>query len=306
VEVSWQSLRQIVREWAGSAADLQEVTPLAGGCINTTLKIQTKDGQTAVLKITPHRVDHAYTDEERQLGLLREIGIPTPQIYLCKTGSLDMPFSYLLMEFVEGIDLATAKTSLSPDEFNQIQSHLAELVLLLHSQRSPQYMRVSAQEPRQYDTWHQCYREIFDGIWMDVAKSGILPVKARKIVTKTHDRLDRLLAHDDGPRLTHWDLWSTNIMVRRDANGRWHVAALLDPHCKYAHCEAEVAYLELFHTVNSTFMRAYQEHHKLPNEYYRVRRNVYQLYSLINHVHLFGNNYLKSLLAAVDKVGELV
>src|SRR5579872_874705 len=88
VDVSWQALRQIVHDWAGSAAELDEVTPLAGGCINTTLCLQTKDGQKAVLKITPHRVDHAYADESHQLGVLRDVGIPVPDIYACKTGSL--------------------------------------------------------------------------------------------------------------------------------------------------------------------------------------------------------------------------
>ena len=42
VEVSWQSMREIVRDWAGTAAELEEVTPLAGGCINNTLCLRTE------------------------------------------------------------------------------------------------------------------------------------------------------------------------------------------------------------------------------------------------------------------------
>jgi fructosamine-3-kinase len=306
VEVSWQALRQIVQDWAGTAAELQEVTPLAGGCINTTLRLQTQDNQNAVLKITPHRVDRTYADEQHQLQLLRDIGIPVPQIYVCHSGSLDRPFSYLLMEFVEGADLAAVRSRCSAEELDQIQAHLAELVLLIHDRRSPHYMRVTATEPKRFDQWHECYRDIFDGIWTEVAKSGVLPVKARKQVSKVHDRLDRLLAHSDTPRLTHWDLWGTNILAKPDANGRWRVSALLDPHCKYAHAEAEIAYLELFHTVTPAFMRAYQEQHKLPLEYHQLRKPVYQLYSLINHLQLFGQDYLKSVLAAVERVGKLI
>jgi len=116
VEVSWQQLRQIVHDWAGSAAELDEVTPLCGGAINTTLCLVTKCGQKSVLKITPHRVDRSYADELLQLELLREVGVPVPEIYHHHGGSLEQPFSFLLMEFVEGVDLGAAKSRCSPEE----------------------------------------------------------------------------------------------------------------------------------------------------------------------------------------------
>ena len=306
VEVSWQSLREVVRDWAGTAAELEEVAPLAGGAINTTLCLRTRDAQKAVLKITPHRVDLAYADEAHQLEILREVGIPVPRVYSCKTGDLDRPFSYLLMEFVEGVNLSAAKSQCPADQFDRVQEQLAELVLLMHDRRSPHYMRVTASDPKRYESWPECYRDIFEAIWADVEKSGVLTPKASKRVGKVLDRVDRLLAHGDCPRLVHWDLWATNILARQDGDGRWGVAALLDPHCKYAHAEAEIAYLELFQTVTPAFLRAYQRQHKLPPEYHRIRKPVYQLFSLINHLHLFGQEYLKSVMAAIEKVGELV
>src|SRR5579884_306618 len=189
VEVSWQMLRQIVQDWAGSSAELAEVTPMAGGCINTTLALTTRDGQRAVLKITPHRVDKAYADEAHQLRVLHEAGVPVPDVYVCRIGTLDRPFSFILMQFVEGVDLSAAKAACSADEYDQLQSNLAELVLLLHDRRAPHYMRVTHDEPDRYDTWCDCYREIYDGIWHEVEKSGVLPTKARKQVSRIHERL---------------------------------------------------------------------------------------------------------------------
>ena len=299
-------MREIVRDWAGSAAELEEVTPLAGGCINNTLCLRTKDNQRAVLKITPHRVDLAYADEAHQLSILRDVGVPVPQVFVCKIGDLDNPFSYLLMEFVEGVNLSAARSACSAEEFDRLQGHLAELVLLMHERRSPHYMRVTAAEPRRFESWPDCYRELFEKIWADVDKSGLLPPKGRKRVARVFERIDRLLAHEDGPRLVHWDLWATNILARKDEEGHWRISALLDPHCKYAHAEAEIAYLELFQTITPAFLRVYQRQHKLPPEYHRIRKPVYQLFSLINHLHLFGQEYLKSVLTAVEKVADLV
>src|SRR5437763_14097063 len=79
IDISWQVLGQSMRQWAGDDAELAEVTPMTGGSTNTTLKLGTKNGQQAVLKSTPHRVDRAHTDEAWQLALLREAGVPVPE-----------------------------------------------------------------------------------------------------------------------------------------------------------------------------------------------------------------------------------
>jgi len=306
VEVSWPQLRQIVLEWAGPEIELDEVMPLYGGAINTTLLLKTKCDKKCVLKITPHRVDRSYEDEAQQLALLGEAGVPIPKIYHLQTGSLEKPFSYLLMEFVEGVELNAAKSQCTPEQFDQLQEHLAELVLLMHEMRSPHCMRVSAAEPKRYERWPQFFHDVFDPIWKNVEKSEALPVKSRKLMGKIHNGLDKLIDHDDGARLMHGDLWASNILAKPDESGRWRVSAILDPHCKYGHAEEELAYLELFHTVTPAFMRAYQQARKLDPEYFRVRRQVYQLYSLLDHLHLFGQEYLKSTLAMLDRVGALV
>ena len=101
-------------------------------------------------------------------------------------------------------------------------------------------------------------------------------------------------------------MWSTNLLTRCDDAGNWRVCAMLDPNCKYAHAEAELAYLELFHTATPTFFKAYQHARKLSPEYHRVRKPVYQLYSLLNHLRLFGHDYLKTVMAQIDKVAPLV
>jgi len=101
-------------------------------------------------------------------------------------------------------------------------------------------------------------------------------------------------------------VWATNILCKPDENGKWWVTAILDPNCKYAHAEAELAYMDLFHTTTPAFTRAYQQTRKLHPEYHRLRKHIYQLYELINHLNAFGNEYAKPLLGAVEKVTPLV
>src|SRR5687768_14529072 len=93
VDISWDVLRHIVHDWAGSSADLREFAPLEGGSVSTTLALTLADGRKAVLKLTPHRVDRAHADEALQLELLKDVGLPVPEVYGWTVGSLDRPFS---------------------------------------------------------------------------------------------------------------------------------------------------------------------------------------------------------------------
>jgi len=305
-DISWQVLRQIVTDWAGTSAELAEVKPLDGGMINTTLCLTLQDGDRAVLKISPHRVNRDYEREVHQLNLLRSIGIPTPEVYRLDIGSLDDPRSYILMEFIDACDLAEAKHRCSISDFDDIQMHLAEIVAMIHSHTSTHYQRVTDPAAPAFEKWQDFYRHVYDPIVEEAAKNPELPIKARKQIDRIHERLDGLIAHTDQPRLTHWDLWSTNLLTRQDNTGKWRLCAVIDPMCKYAHCEAELAYLDLFHTSTHTFSKAYQQQHRLDDGYHRVRKPIYQLYPLINHVNLFGHEYVKPMLAALEKVAGLV
>ncbi len=305
VDISWDSLRRIVRDWAGTSAELIEFEPLIGGCINTTLLLKLKDNSKAVLKVNPYRVDRSYEREAAQLTLLRSLGVPAPEVYRWKIGSLDDPVSYLLIEFIEGIDFAHAKTRCTPAEYDDLQRHLAEIALSLHARTNAKYMRIM-EGGESFDHWCTFYRHVYDPILHEAANHPLLPKGCRKQVHKIHEKLERLIAHPDRPRLVHWDIWATNLLARPDADGKWKIAALLDPNCKYAHAEAEIAYLQLFHTVNPAFMSAYQQVHKLSPDYHHYRKPIYQLYPLLNHLRLFGAEYVKPVAAAIEKCAALV
>jgi len=304
-DISWAVLRRIVQDWAGAAADLAEVKPLAGGCINTTLALKTRDGARAVLKISPHRVNREYAREAQQLQLLREHGLPAPQVYACKIGHLDDPHSYLLMEHIDGVDLKHARQQCGGPEYDRLQTQLADLVLAMHAQTGLRYQRVGEESAVQFDNWPEFYHHVYDPVLREAERTNLLAPKVRKVLWRVHERLGSLLQHDDQPRLVHWDIWATNVLAAPNGDGHWRITGLVDPNCKYAHFEAEIAYMELFGTVTQTFLKAYQAARRLPAEYHARRKIVYQIYPLLNHVQLFGAEYVKPLLALVEKAASL-
>jgi fructosamine-3-kinase len=64
--------------------------------------------------------------------------------------------------------------------------------------------------------------------------------------------------------------------------------------------------MELFRTATSCFMKRYQQSRRLGDEYHRVRKPVYQMYSLLGHWDSFGMNHLNPFLAGIEKVAALV
>src|SRR2546428_14048216 len=101
-DISWHMLRRIVHDWIGTAAELTEVVPLAGGCINTTLALTTSGGDRAVLKVSPHGADRNYVHEAYHLNVRRTIGLPAPQGYSSKVGRPDDPFSHWWLGVLDG------------------------------------------------------------------------------------------------------------------------------------------------------------------------------------------------------------
>ena len=301
-DASWPVLGRIANQWLGERVELTGVKSLHGGSMSTTLLLQFRRHRPVVLKIAPHMVVEQYQHEAYQLNMLRDRGLPCPEVYASKLADLDDPNSYLLMEQMPGEPLSTVRTRLGEDELDHIQKHLAELVLQLHGQSARLYRKVEDGSEQGTRDYVRFFHEIYDPILDDVIAMKLIPPPLRRRVCSIHEKLGRLLQHSDKPRLVHGDLWSANLMVERDRQGKWWVSGLLDPHCRYSHAEVELAYLELFRTVTPAFFRVYEQVHRLSEEYRRVRRDVYMLYPLLNHVRLFGKQYVKPLGTVAERI----
>lgn len=305
-ELSWKTLGRIVQQWTGDPAELTEVIPLSGGSVNNTLLLVTGDYRKAVLKITPHRVDRELINEAHQLEMLRRLELPVPRVYLSHPGSLEDPNTYLLLEYIPGITLSEAKKSLPESEYESLQHQLAEQVLRLHEHTRSTYGKVDASDDHQETSWTNFYRSLHDQSVQNLQQIDTIPIKVRRKIEKLHSRLDQYLCHSDRPRLCHGDLWGKNVMVQSDRSGKWRIAALLDPHLRYAHFESELAYLDLFQTSSKIFKRDYQAGHRLEEDYHQVRKPIYQLYPMIHHVQHFGKQYISPLLQVAERACSVI
>jgi len=98
------------------------------------------------------------------------------------------------------------------------------------------------------------------------------------------------------PSLLHGDLWSGNYGY--DSEGQ---PVIFDPAVYFGDREADIAMTELFGGFSSDFYDAYNDVYPL-NDGYQVRKNLYNLYHVLNHYNLFGGGYqsqAKSLISTL-------
>ncbi len=158
-----------------------------------------------------------------------------------------------------------------------------------------------------HDDWATFFRDRRLRVQLELAASGTTALYAgatrEKLLEQGWSLLDavpRLLAgHAPSPSLLHGDLWAGNWMVDR----RRGQAYTFDPAVHHGDREADFAMTELFGGFGAAFRAAYIQAWPLP-EGYSTRRELYNLYHLLNHANLFGGGYVEQALAAVGRLQQ--
>jgi len=104
------------------------------------------------------------------------------------------------------------------------------------------------------------------------------------------------------PSLLHGDLWSGNHAYLPDGT-----PVIFDPATYYGDRECDLAMTELFGGYSADFYAAYRAAYPL-DAGYATRRNLYNLYHILNHANLFGGGYagqaeqmMRGLLAEIAR-----
>ena len=98
------------------------------------------------------------------------------------------------------------------------------------------------------------------------------------------------------PSLLHGDLWSGNQGA--DSSGQ---PVIFDPACYYGDHEADLAMMELFGQPGNEFFSAYNEVFPI-DAGYSQRRELYNLYHILNHANLFGGSYASQAQRMINQL----
>ncbi|HKQ29672.1 MAG TPA: fructosamine kinase family protein [Burkholderiales bacterium] len=250
-----------------------------GGCINKTVIVDGQDGRRYFAKFNDAaRVDMFQAEFEglHELERTRAIRVPQP---IC-VGNDDGQ-AFLVLEYLELCrDRATT------------QQRLGQQLSVLHRTTQTRFGwhrdNTIGSTPQSNDwshDWIEFYRERRLRAQLDrAAERGETALRARG--ERLLERVtDFFTDYRSVPSLLHGDLWGGNVGALRDGE-----PAIFDPAVYFGDREADIAMTELFGGFTGTFYDAYREAWPL-DAGYRVRKQLYNLYHIVNHFNLFGGGY---------------
>jgi fructosamine-3-kinase len=97
------------------------------------------------------------------------------------------------------------------------------------------------------------------------------------------------------PSLVHGDLWGGNVL--KTPSG---FPALIDPAVYFGDREVDLAMTELFGGFSRSFRSAYETIFPL-SDGYNLRKDIYNLYHILNHALLFGGGYMAQAEAIMSR-----
>lgn len=281
-----QELRAAVTAALGHP--IRAVRGVSGGDINQSVRIETDVGRF-FLKYHPRPPDGFFAAEAAGLQLLEAAGgprVPTPVAWDDQARP-----AWLLLTWLE------------PGSAREVAAaRLGESLAHVHRSLEPggrfgldhdNYCGLTPQSNSWNTNWVAFFGEQRLGFQTALATGrNRLSSQRRERLEQLLTRLGEWLPAQPSASLLHGDLWGGNWLPLVDGS-----AALIDPAVSYGHREAELAFTELFGGFPPSFRVAYEAAWPLDSDY-GVRRDLYNLYHLLNHLNLFGEVYG----ASVDRV----
>lgn len=258
------------------ALDLKHYQSIGGGCIHQAYKIYDKE-RVFFVKTNQKNSHNMFLQEAHGLELLYATQtITIPKVILCEQIG---QYAYLVLEYLELKAGSNAQMGQALAQLHSIEQEKFGL-------DQDNYIGSTLQPNGLYDNWIDFWREKRLGFQFELAKQN--GYKGQWM-----QDLERLLAdfalffnnYTVKKSLLHGDLWGGNAALLTD-----NTPVIFDPAVYVGDREADIAMTELFGGFNSNFYQAYQAH--LPLDIgYKTRKNLYNLYHILNHLHLFGSSY---------------
>lgn len=291
-----EPVTEVLRATAGDTSTFRGVFAVGGGCINQVACVETERGRY-LLKWNVQPLPKMFLREADGLTLLRATNtVRVPVVFMAADMSDDHP-AYIVLEWIEkGSGSAQSRSQA------QLGMQLAALhresavarIPPLYGLEHDNYLGSTPQYNNMHTDWITFFREQRLRPQIDLAQqNGLLSGSRRQRLEQLLERVDTWLGRiEHRPSLLHGDLWGGNVLVTVDGS-----PVLIDPAISYGDREAELAYTELFGGFSRTFYQAYHEVWPIAPDYVE-RRDLYNLYHLLNHLNIFGSSYA----ADVDRV----
>ena len=276
----WSVVVSKIEQVTGQTFGLQKVEAMQGGDINRVYRLQ---GSTQSYFVKLNKASLLAMFEVEALGLhdlasTHTLRTPKP---ICS--GIVGEDAFLVLEYV-------ALQSLSSRSQQQLGEQLAQLHQVQQSYfgwHHDNYIGSNLQKNTRENDWVHFWQEQRLAVQLELAAQNGYAGKLQTLGAELYGLVPQFFSsYQTQASLLHGDLWSGNAAA--DEQGQ---AIIYDPACYYGDREADIAMTELFSGYSYDFYVAYENVWPLDSGY-KARKNLYNLYHILNHLNLFGSGYL--------------
>jgi protein-ribulosamine 3-kinase len=272
----------------GAPAAITGFIAAQGGCINNGGRLQTTAGNFFLKWNQAAALKGMFEREAKGLQLLRA----THAIHVPEVIATDEVANYQFL-LIEYIDPQPARH----DYWNVMGWQLAKLHRVHGSDYGLDHDNYIGSLP-QLNRPHQSWQKFFGSqrlipLVEKAIQLGKAPDNWNYKFEQLVKKMDSLLP-EEAPSLLHGDLWQGNVLINSVG-----APCLIDPAVYYGHREVDLAMTQLFDKFDPVFYYAYHEAYPLLAGFEK-RFEIYNLYPLLVHLHLFGSSYIAPIQSTLN------
>ncbi len=277
---AWNLVARAIGAATGSSFSLVKAVSVSGGDINESYRLTGLDGRSFFLKLNTAAYTDLFAAEAAGLAAIADTNaIRVPHVV---THGITDQHSFLILEH---LDLGCHGNS------GLLGERLAALHRCLADQfgfKQNNFIGRTLQANDWSNDWVAFWREQRLGRQLQLAERKGFAGRLQEFGAELLAALPAFFAgYTPQPSLLHGDLWSGNHGFLADGS-----PAIFDPAAYYGDRECDLAMTELFGGYNAEFYAAYRSAWPL-DQGYTTRRELYNLYHILNHANLFGGGYAR-------------
>ena len=271
-----------------SGLEIHSISQVSGGDICQAYRAMAKDIGAVFIKC--HAKKAILESELHGLGWLKNTDtISVPKI-ICGHQA-DSCFGFIAMEWIE----PKQPTKKEWERFGSMLAKLHKTTPITFGLNRNNHLGHLEQKNQQMDNWIDFFRDHRLIQQMEMLENHHLNLIGNKI-DKLLNNLNSILDGSESPSHLHGDLWSGNHIISETGK-----PYLIDPSVYAGHREVDLAMMTLFGGFDRSVFLAYEEEYPLiPG--WENRLLVYQLYYLLAHVNLHGDNWLTRVNAHLSRI----
>ncbi|MGA7749344.1 MAG: fructosamine kinase family protein [Gallionella sp.] len=276
---------------------LSNFTPVRGGSINKAYRLEETNHSLYFLKLNDAQHYPMFVAEEEGLNAIA--ATQTIRVPRSITHGISGKQSYLVLEHLDLSPRGDAK--LLGEQLAALHRCEGKCFGLAQDNFIGTTPQPNGWPNKGKSNWIDFWREQRLGFQLQLAAEKGYGGQLQSLGEKLLDTLPAFFAgYTPQPSLLHGDLWSGNHAFLADGT-----PVIFDPATYYGDRECDLAMTELFGGYPADFYAAYRAAYTMDTGY-ATRRDLYNLYHVLNHANLFGGGYVQQAEQMTQKLLVMV